>query len=693
MRARLTILALAALALAACSVQGPEIPEAPVSHRKTFRASMDEGTKVSVSMNTPSAATVLWDSGDEIVVYADSLGKRSYFKTFVTADGGTKNAEFTCDDWNIPFDDVSTCIAFYPAERYRSVSLGSDGSYRVSVVIPPVQTAVRGGLDRGLNFAISFSEGEGDVLRFRNVLSLVHFTLTGEKASQVRKVVFKATGTISGDGAYIVSPSGGAMSMTTRFNPVIYGSSNSVDLEGAFEDGGDYYMAVAPATSDGFSFSFLDADGNIIYRSSTRNIELRPSRVADFGTISLDEDFEDLPAGVERYMTQTQGSRPVVLAVIGDGFTADEQGLFSFLARSAMDLLFDTEPFKTYKDWFNVYLMHAVSNESGGSVTDGKGNITEEHDTAFKSRWGTDDYDDMRSDFIAAGNFVEEHCPEILDGTLTVKDVPILMIINDSRYGGMCFNWDDGSAIAHVPYVRFGVGSLLWQFPTIQAADNSDPGAGVRNTTDAEYAAMGGKFYDTSSLHGWFTAKGTWRNIAVHEFGGHAFGRLDDEYWYEAKTASDSFNSARDAYQNWEVPFCLNTSSSYGEPPWKEDLLDHMDELSLIDSRYAERIGSFQGASGYALNRWRSETISCMIDNRQYFSTWQRLLIVKRIMEKAGEPFSLASFIQNDNPTDRLRDAGALSAPRRGGGVYLDDEPAGPYTFCPPLPPPVLLTR
>ena len=70
-----------------------------------------------------------------------------------------------------------------------------------------------------------------------------------------------------------------------------------------------------------------------------------------------------------------------------------------------------------------------------------------------------------------------------------------------------------------------------------------------------------------------------------------------------------------------------------------------------------------------------------MIDNRFYFSTWQRMLIVKRIMALSGSTFDEASFWEQDNPADPLRDAasgqtlGAPSLPRR---------------VVPMLPPPVL---
>ena len=46
-----------------------------------------------------------------------------------------------------------------------------------------------------------------------------------------------------------------------------------------------------------------------------------------------------------------------------------------------------------------------------------------------------------------------------------------------------------------------------------------------------------------------------------------------------------------------------------------------------------------------------------MIDNRPYYSTWQRMLIVRRIMGKAGETFDMDDFIAKDVTTDPIRPA------------------------------------
>ena len=207
---------------------------------------------------------------------------------------------------------------------------------------------------------------------------------------------------------------------------------------------------------------------------------------------------------------------------------------------------------------------------------------------------------------------------------------------------------------------------LAWGYPEITAVSESDPLQGTRATTDEEYAALGINY-------------GDWRNTLVHEFGGHAFSRLNDEYWYD--TALDPVTEI--SGHNWPVPFGLNISATYDSPLWQADLLDRKASLVQASPLY-ERLGVFQGGDYSSLNRWRCEKISCMIDNRFYFSMWQREIIVKRIMTLAGGTFNLQSFLALDDPTDPVRDvlvSGAPGAQARNAAVV---------PIMPPLPPPVL---
>ena len=129
-------------------------------------------------------------------------------------------------------------------------------------------------------------------------------------------------------------------------------------------------------------------------------------------------------------------------------------------------------------------------------------------------------------------DFVAENCPDVKNGLHTVKDVPILMIVNDTRYGGICISFDDGSGYCIAPYSEGGA-PLRWDFPSTIAVNDADPASGLRAVTQDEAESLG-------------HSVGDWRNIVVHEFGGHCFARLGDEYWYNSvKSATSCRKSGR----------------------------------------------------------------------------------------------------------------------------------------------------
>lgn len=63
----------------------------------------------------------------------------------------------------------------------------------------------------------------------------------------------------------------------------------------------------------------------------------------------------------------TEGN--VDLVFMGDGFTIDDMatqnGYYETSLRKAVDYFFDVEPYRTYRNYFNVYIVCAVSNDRG----------------------------------------------------------------------------------------------------------------------------------------------------------------------------------------------------------------------------------------------------------------------------------------------------------------------------------------
>lgn len=299
---------------------------------------------------------------------------------------------------------------------------------------------------------------------------------------------------------------------------------------------------------------------------------------------------------------------PVTMVVTGDGYTADdllEGGLFERRAREALDFLFAVEPYKTYRNYFNVYIIPALSKEKGAD----NHSTGVEKDTYFDSGW-QDDYSDMGANENTVSTFLETYCPDIVNGSVTVNDVPVCLLVNDSRYGGICWSWSSGKAYTIVPTTEG-----LWQY-------SSDEELGINI--------------------------GDWRNTFLHEYGGHAFGRLADEYFSEGsgKTYYENYYSSH----YWEYPMGLNvTADVNGETDvvyWK-----HM----IGDPRFP-KVDFYEGGATYELGIWRSEAISAMDDNRRYFNAISRQIIVENIMRKAKETFDFEEFCAKDVDFDELRD-------------------------------------
>ncbi len=306
---------------------------------------------------------------------------------------------------------------------------------------------------------------------------------------------------------------------------------------------------------------------------------------------------------------QMRTENPVTMVVTGDGYTADdllEGGLFEKRAREALDFLFTVEPYKTYRNYFNVYIIPALSNEKGADNR----STGMEKDTYFDSGW-QDDYSDMGANESTVMTFLQTYCPDIVNGSVSVNDVPICLLVNDSRYGGICWSWSSGKAYTIVPTTEG-----MWQY-------SSDEALGI--------------------------SIGDWKNTFLHEYGGHAFGRLSDEYFTEG--SERTFYGSYCSEHYWEVPMGLNvTADVNGETDtvyWQ-----HM----VGDSRFP-RVGFYEGGNTYEKGIWRSEPISAMDDNRRYFNAISRQIIVEHILRKAKETFNFEEFCAKDVDFDELRDS------------------------------------
>ena len=559
--------------------------------------------------------------------------------------------------------------SFYPASSLISYT-DYYGQTIYLVEVPTNQDATIGSVAEEANLSFVQSATQDEDLHFKNTLAVIKFSLSGTLVPNIKRITFGGTKDVSGK-VFLVPSAEGDPEYTGLYTPSSPPVSY-VNLNGDFVAGEDYYIALLPGVHDSFYMTFTSSDGTQkTTKYSSKTLTLNRSRITDFGTINVGDSFEETSAPIP-YIQHTT-SKYATIAVIPDGYTAEELDQYVVDAQSGINALFNTEPYKSYRDYFNVWILKVASKESGARISDGTP-AEQNRDCFFQSSWGASSYGSMAANAGRVFSFVEANCPDIVNGVHTIEEVPVLIMINDTRYGGMSWNWGSGKTYCLVPKSYNG-GTIGWGYPSTEAASVTALPGDTRTVTDDEKDAM---VRNTS---------GTWRNTLVHEFGGHSIGKLGDEYWYNSSEEPvDEIQS-----HGWAVPMSLNVSakSSQDLVPWHELFDDDIQaKMAGISLKYAERISVFQGADVSMFYRWRSERISCMIDNRFYFSTWQRYILVNRIMTLAGLPsISVNDFLDNDVPTDPLRDGGSPVMHADGISDIV------PPRMMPMLPPPVYVNE
>ncbi|MBO5796616.1 MAG: leucine-rich repeat protein [Bacteroides sp.] len=286
--------------------------------------------------------------------------------------------------------------------------------------------------------------------------------------------------------------------------------------------------------------------------------------------------------------TATKGNNGGInLVFLGDGFDAKDisEGKYMAAMEEQIENFFGIEPYKTYRDYFNVHTAIAVSPETGiGAVNTIR---YAKFETTFTGGVG------LRCDYDAVFDYalrIPEVTRENLDQTL------IIMVPNSTDYGGICQMWESGAAIAFCPMSTYG-------YPL-----------------------------DT-------------RGVIQHEAGGHGFGKLGDEYIYH--NAFIDFCDCTCCGHAWELQVCfslgwfqnLSLTGKMHEVPWS-----HL----IFDDRYSDIVDIFEGGYMHARGVFRSEQNSCMNNDIPYYSTISREAIVKRIKAYAGEEYSFEEFVAND---------------------------------------------
>ena len=333
-------------------------------------------------------------------------------------------------------------------------------------------------------------------------------------------------------------------------------------------------------TIKGMAMTSGNREGKVVFRLKNKDYTHECS-VSQYGYKYGEDEWITL----QKATKGRNGGINIVL--LGDGYNAKDIADGDYLKhiKQEVEHFFGIEPYKTYRDYFNVYTAVPLSTETGvGTVNTIRYN---RFSTTFTGGVGLKaDYDEIFSYALGAPTVNKDNLKETL----------IIIVPNSTDYGGICQMWPDGSAIAFCPLSTYG-------YPL-----------------------------DT-------------RGVVQHEAGGHGFGKLGDEYIYHNAFIDAcsctccghvmEFNNAKALgwYDN------LSLTGKMHNVGWS-----HL----IFDDRYSDIVDIYEGGYMHNRGVFRSEQNSCMNNDIPYYSTISRESIVKRIKRYAGETFSFEEFVKYD---------------------------------------------
>lgn len=281
---------------------------------------------------------------------------------------------------------------------------------------------------------------------------------------------------------------------------------------------------------------------------------------------SEDELYEstDYSADGAVHTIQTaQEGAGINIVLMGDAYSdrliAD--GTYEKQMRRAADAFFFEEPFASFKDFFNVYYIDVVSK-----------NETYEGDIAFSSQFGEG------TSITGDNDKVYEYAHRVLSDD-EMDDAVVILIINRDYMAGT---------------------------------------TSMRTVQSGDYGRGPGIAYCPAVSH-----SESFVSIVSHEAGGHAFGKLGDEYSYGGTIDGDTKAQKYEAM----VPY-----GWWKNIDFTNDLVNIKWSDFVSDDRYKEeKLGAYEGAVTFSYGVWRPTDNSIMNDSLTGFNAPSRYAIWYRI--------------------------------------------------------------
>ena len=309
-----------------------------------------------------------------------------------------------------------------------------------------------------------------------------------------------------------------------------------------------YYPPIVPAAT------IYDSKGNMVFSwmpfSDTGHDRFNKSAYSNlmdalfelFGNTIIDSDYNstDFSAdGMVKTLQKASVGNGIDIVIMGDAFS-DRQiadGTFGNWASKVVDILFSEEPFKSFRNRFNVYTVDVVSPVEGYSRD---GRVLNTYFTGTTRVGG-----DKSAVVKYARNAVSD---SRMDNTL------VIVLMNKDTYAGTCYLESYGSK-------DYGEGLAIAYFPVNDIDD-------------------------------------TFRGMVLHEAGGHGFAKLGDEYSNQGSGTiqSDAVNSARSSQRlGWYKN--VDFTSDPSQVIWSGFMSDPLyvgDALGCFEGAFTYEYGAYR---------------------------------------------------------------------------------------------------
>lgn len=352
-----------------------------------------------------------------------------------------------------------------------------------------------------------------------------------------------------------------------------------------------YKKTEMTVTIDALAHGSANREGSIVFTLADKTDENGNAITCDYKVKQFDYEYDE---DSQTLLQQSTHGNGINIVFVGDGYDAEDIASGTFLEdmKEGVEYFFAIEPYKTYKEYFNVYVDFAMSYESGVCS-----NVNIWRQTKFETTYGSGGNGRLGIKDVDVFSYVLNDVESSAVTAQNVNQSLIICVPNDDAYEGVTAMYSGGAAVAFVPHSRY-------DYPN------------------------------------------DYRGLIQHEAGGHGFGKLGDEYIYHrdniwtcpciccGHTDAVLSNKALGWYRN------LSLEGRYNNIDWT-----HL----IFDPRYGDIVDIYEGGHMHGQGIYRSEVNSCMNNNVPYYSTISRQAIVERIKQYAGEQFDFEDFVSHDS--------------------------------------------